>query len=1593
MTPVYVCSPSKCKILTIIESVDKLLEEINSDKQQIESLNNIHGTDSPVLNYSPTKPLNFPRQSDGFMKKSSKRTDHFSQKDFNSSSDTCISDEGSSQADEDAFARNFEHVKSAKSGAPLQETLGQDNEEFAAAETPMNSTLDLLSVKDIKIETSNANINTTSNQSSPSKSIMRKGENTFSPVKKSVAFTQSNPEIHRYPGDKIGTQTNDSGDTDSQQQLTHNWAEVVKSSLNEDSDDHGPEPPLRKINSLTFLETSAVSHDVDIDTLRSIQSNRNSLSRLSLNEKLDVLLSKNPEMTHELDEHLMALQSQEKIKTEKHIQGLSSDMRIKNEEQESVDDPLNSLKNAPEIEIKRCGSSQSSLLSLNDSNRMLESSFDHPIKQQGIELKDGIKGFSNEMVEAMIPQRNVDEGSDNQLYMKLHKPEVMDGMDGMKAEDDEGEIFHDSFDNTTEQSILKLLDSNNIVSQKGPENNESSEKLRQGFEPADSQAKDISNHTDNTDEQIHRFSVRVDTSDEVAELQKGPANPKQSEIQDTYDNETYDDARDSQLIDKFSIRDHVDQDWKLEDSNDGDKEDNDEFTTNDLNTTNNVSHVADQFTVGKENILPETSSKDIEVNKSRLNSKKVASDETTSSNPNTFKDNVSEQKVESKSVSSSSSNKETVPKVDEAIDATSPPIVTKEEFEDQKLDEKPESYVLANSSNIAPPEDMVLPQIESQHFSSFEELAQNINAHQSYEDELSAENEVEKERLDYLSIWHSQERQKRSHKKDVLPEPTVKVESQAELNPKSPISIPSSLVQKKFKEVNVRSRRIVSSDFEDLQLSGFLPELSDTSGFASKFEFLDDSVNSKDQPLNSAIPPSAKENVLSEIEPNEKNTASLTSPVLSNTLKKSTFRTLRPQGKENWPLGYRDPFAKNSVQKPRISRFRVPSIEIKRSESMLSPKHQYDDIFEDVLAPKPPTITSLGMKTLPSMNKDDVKKIMATKKMLSQEEYTALKLVGNSKSSSIVHTSGEKFDKFLEHASLCDVSADSCPKPSGDALSHLVQELSKSPKPLLDKEKPLSENIFDELGFKFPNDDEDENNFIPIGLGDKINKDTNTQSSDSSKSHNQVAAPHVQSNPFRVTRTGNGFPMTDISPKKEAIKINPKVKLNKTLDVENFSVSPIKLSAKTSNAPQPFTGSDIQNKKLRGSTESNNAHQSKPSTLSVPTIQSDASSEQHEVDPAEMERKEIHDAWKNKAASSPQTSPSHERGRLFFKVIGLKDINLPDISKQNSEISMILDNGVHCVKTSNYKMDSHDVQINKEFELIVGDSLEFILTMKAKYNKPKDVYAEKKEKKVVKSKNRLSRLFGSKYVVTTTRFVPQKADDPWKNRVAIDGSFARCYVDLSQYENKITGNVCSFDITCFNEWDSTTGSKSNFPGKRGPYKVGSLEVKMLFIPRTESTEIFPSSIKSAYQSICDLQQEVKLNAEGYLHQEGGDCEIWKRRYFKLEGNSLLAHSEFSHKTRAKINLSKVVEVIHIDNKEDIQSSANKVRNFSDVILVPHSFKIKFRNGEMIDFSAPSEEEKSMWVETIKTIVQNNTLRRQPWVRLMLERSNDNDFFN
>ncbi|KSA02432.1 uncharacterized protein AC631_01801 [Debaryomyces fabryi] len=1640
------------------------------------------GKEPTSINNSPVKPLSFPKQNlDSHNSNINLRASNsdLNNKEFNSSSDTCISEsesprptnENKSNTNNNSFDRNFSFDDSDQINKTIQTKIKLEDEEFSfIAQTPMTSTIDLNNPSKEDEATSNYN------NSSPNKSIMKKTDSS-SPSRKNVVFTNSTPEIHHYPANKSNITT--ISNEESIDQLPHEWNELPKESSQSSDEDNQtpPVPPVHRTDTFSSLLQDDNKDDMDRDTLNELKLKHQNFSNLSLNEKLDVFLSNKHMKTEELDDHLTNLDNAVKNKTGTNIHVLSLD--LKRQEQNEVENPLNSLMKSSEVRLRSAGSSQSSLQSLVDNNRYLESNGRQFIPNKGIELNDGIKGFSNHMVEALIPTDNNEierEGEEDEeeevgLMMKTPSNSRINELKQSEMNDSENEEFHDSFDTNTEQSIMNLLKSasnsdlnkpnfqfqlGSVLIKQEDEKEDEEEKEEKAEcnvfvkdEPKDSggnedmlfsddeqhqltksefirddglkKESDINYHEYEATSKIESVSgygrthkdIRLIKSD-VNNTQGGKENELNNDnIPKVTDETSIDDTSEvTESVNKFSIRDHIDSDWKFEDSNDGDREDNDDYTNNELTTVND-----DRL----ENNNKGTGMYSNTKGESLLNVN--------------LSPNISVNSQEFKDASDHFIGKTLAPRsVDEAIDATHPPVPLKDLSQNNKASDRLEDYdenVLANSSNIAPPGEITLPQVEANNYSSFDEITKNLErSNNSYEESLSAENDVDNTPLNFISIWHSQERQKKpynTHTNNHISTLTYDVNKPSE-NDSNKVKFPSSLQPKKFKEVNVMSRRVVSPGFEDLHVSGFLPELSEDSGFGSQLKLFKSGYNTSGMSNYSQVlesngqkyAPLNTRNVLSNL---DNNPNVVEPPKVGNNWNKNLLkqgfkisRSLKPEANASRSLKPED-----SHTQTKQSKFRVPSFEIKRTNSTLSPRNQYDEIFEDVIK-QPPTIKSHGMKTLPSMDRDDVKRILATKRVISQDEYSKVKLIGNSKKNSIVNEPNDKYDDLQQHASICNVSTESSPVLDKNVLPHLANELLRIPSALLSKDQ-----LFNEFGF-------------PPKTSDNIFNNSQSPSRTTSVIHNkESAAPledYVTSKPLPSAMDIDQVQKLEQSPETNMSPIDNDVSLAKayqtTATPESMSPkkrmspikigSPVKLVKKDSginksfsspsktddkeNEDGSFAEQELVNIKLRDSPKKsetkNPKHDYKPSTVSVPSFYSNDTSS---TKPLSMVNKDYHTAWQQQKQQKQQEQQEQEqlhaepqldvkdplpglqeRGRLFLRVIGLKNIDLPDINDHHADFSITLDNGVHCIKTSNYKMDSHNTLINKEFELTVGNSLEFILTMKASYEKSRGKLVEVKERRVVKSKNRISRLFGSKDIITTTKFVPQDMKDNWSNKVAQDGSFARCYVDLDQYESKITGEACNFNITCFNEWETIPG-KDNGPRTRcQPYRIGQLEVKMLFVPRTNNQEILPTSIKSAYECIEDLNQESNLTHEGYLHQEGGDCEILKKRYFKLQGTSLVAHSEFSHKTRAKINLSKIVDVIYVDETDINKSSAN-YRNFSDVILVPHSFKIRFANGEVIDFGAPNRNEKLAWVAILEKIVYRNKFRRQPWVKLMIEEAN------
>ncbi|CAI5759887.1 unnamed protein product [Candida verbasci] len=1469
---------------------------------------------SSVFDSSPTKPLNFPRSIPKPLV------------DANSSSDTYTSDKDyNNSSNKDKIDTLFNANFDVDNSFDIQKTIDSNNQEQQhivtsnfdmdevdefSFQTPMTSTTDLLNNKKESLPQSQQNyINT-----SPSKSIMKHKINVkntqsanTSPIKKNVVFTQSNPEIHHYSNNSNNNTTtnNDDSSSDSlediQQQtiaeavsIQHSW-DLPKLSFQKSDDEltstpppppppHTSKPKYSDLVRTYQSETRNINgtdeeedfENGEISQLKLLK--HNNFSNLSLNEKLDLYLNKQVnERSTEMDSHLQKLDESFKEKVNDDIHNLSFSLQSTNNN-DKIENPFKSLINDSEHqELRSSGSSSSSLQSLRDDNRQLSSTPGSPTKlNRGLELKDGIKGLSDEIVEQLLPRDESNEYISSIKEIKVKK-EV--------TQDDNLDSFDKSYNNT-EQSILNLLksaSSSQVALNK---------LIKEEDNPAIDNSVRVAVAIPNIKQELSANPViKSESNAHVSEITGLTPQEEVDQLLPKESVENDDESDISKSSTKMSIRFHVDSDWKLEDSHDGDKEDND----------NEYS----------------------KLDKSILSSE------------------ISQ----------------------ESIKTLAPPKIDAEMVDDQHNNSiDAQDNILANSSSIVAA-DITLPPVESNHYSSLEDITKNLetSTYSSFEESLSAEHDKENRNpnapINFITIWHKQEKLK---KKQIHKVPTKQLIADIKNDQSTEkVKIPNSLNHnvRKFKEVNVMSRRIVSPDnIDDLNISQFLPELSQDSGF----ENLQFANYSNLQQQNRNISGLSTRNVLSNIDNNPNILEPPPQPKKSNDLhvkRSSSNQIILPQV----PV---------PPSEPKRSKFRVPTFEIKRSNSLLSPRNMYNDIFEDIV---PPTIKSKGMKTLPSMDKDDVKRILNAKKSITQEEYKNVKLNNQiPKKNSVVNEPENQYDELQQVASLHDAATfESSPLPKNRINSdyndfmYLADELKKSPKDLMS-----TNHIFNDINFQEINKKSGVQNKTLPEPDFKLDLDVSP------------TRAHVQENLTSIE------PSTPIKtppikkPNKSPIKIGSPVRLIK----KNGSVTGVEFDSPDRHKSQPsFEGNEILNNKVRESDTINHDKQNVPSTVSVPSEFSDSNHHQRsKSDPVLLED--------NKSAQQHQQQlVMQDRGRLFFRVVGLKNINLPDIKDHKGNFSITLDNGVHCVKTPDYDLNSNNIEINNEFELTVNETLEFILTMKMKYEKPKGTLMEIKERKLVKSKNRFSRLFGSKDLITTTRFVPQDIKDSWSNKFAIDGSFARCYIDLSQFEHKITGKPLTFDLNCFNEWETSVQLGQNLKQKitLKPYKIAQLEVKMLYIPRSDPMEVLPTSIGSADEYLTQLLNEKSFYFEGYLHQEGGDCQTWKRRFFKLFGNALIAHSEYNHKTRAKINLSKIIDVKYIDNENQQNRSGadNKYRNFSDILLVENSFRIKFLNGEIIEFGAPNRKEMKQWIEIIESIVYRNRFRRQPWVILMMKEMN------
>ena len=284
-----------------------------------------------------------------------------------------------------------------------------------------------------------------------------------------------------------------------------------------------------------------------------------------------------------------------------------------------------------------------------------------------------------------------------------------------------------------------------------------------------------------------------------------------------------------------------------------------------------------------------------------------------------------------------------------------------------------------------------------------------------------------------------------------------------------------------------------------------------------------------------------------------------------------------------------------------------------------------------------------------------------------------------------------------------------------------------------------------------------------------------------------------------------------------------------------------------------------------------------------------------------------------------------ERGRLFVKVVRVKDLDLPlpkgviieilpysfsqliTTAGERSFFALTLDNGLHCVTTAWLELGK-TAPIGQEFELVVLNELEFQLTLQTKIEEPKvKPVAESPTKSTSPSKpSTFSRVFASprkrkelemkrqeeaqlaerQKQQANKRPVQPTAWDLLHNLVAKDGSFARSYVCLKDHEDSAYGKPYTVDIPCFNEWateeahnmSSVKSKRSVLNGgvqRKAPYRIGKLELQLLFVPKPKDAkdEDMPKSMNACIRELREAESAAPKKWEGHLSQQGGDCPV------------------------------------------------------------------------------------------------------------------------
>ncbi|CCH62909.1 hypothetical protein TBLA_0I02510 [Henningerozyma blattae CBS 6284] len=369
----------------------------------------------------------------------------------------------------------------------------------------------------------------------------------------------------------------------------------------------------------------------------------------------------------------------------------------------------------------------------------------------------------------------------------------------------------------------------------------------------------------------------------------------------------------------------------------------------------------------------------------------------------------------------------------------------------------------------------------------------------------------------------------------------------------------------------------------------------------------------------------------------------------------------------------------------------------------------------------------------------------------------------------------------------------------------------------------------------------------------------------------------------------------------------------------------------------------------------------------------------------------------NKLPTPEQINPLSDKGNLYLTISNIKNFTLVGAQGRTASYAIEFDNGQNVIQTEWEPIPQNGIiEINKEFELVLEPGVKrFIITLKCRYNKQTHEMVEILDKIPISKKYP----FSKQQYKFERRYTKRQTDhDEWEYLFAQDGSFARCEIELTnEFLNLVKFNNSEFNMEMNNNWARIPPKSRTSPPqdkvniydlpRRRPYKVADLKFAGCYLERTSKDERFPRSIKYAKTIVEKYRCQQRIFKTGYLLQEGGDVTAnIQRKYFKLQGTSLVGYHEVTRTANIIINLLKVSKVL---NSDDVAQEEG--RNFTNTVLFGDCVQLVFEDGEAITLNTEGRQAngKNDWYDKLKEIVSLN-ICHQPWVKQFSEFSRMTD---